>query len=200
MGYHGLMLRCVTELLIIVIYDMLTERQNKQTNKQTNKQKLRSFQSNLLTYINILEEYKESISYRSQQEHGIHDYVENKRHAILRSKEASARVLVRPSAVLESIQTLNFQNRNINQLDEDLVHMFPNLMSLSVSGNNLKILQNLPISLCAMHACGCKIETIDSTGMIIILFLSFDHIYIQNNRIAYFYDSSRNCIQRHIKH
>eukprot|EP00754_Rhynchopus_humris_P048921 Rhum_TRINITY_DN806_c0_g2::Rhum_TRINITY_DN806_c0_g2_i1::g.2423::m.2423 len=125
----------------------------------------RALGERVAAYLAALREFRASLEVRASYPHGVHDHNANKRHEILRRKEAAARRLVRPEAVRGMMTQLNLQRRGIRCMDSLLQDSFPALETLSVSGNALRVLENAPSALRALHACGNGAEELRASAV-----------------------------------
>ncbi|KAJ9464365.1 Protein tilB [Diplonema papillatum] len=131
-------------------------------------------------YMATLQALRASMGERQKYAHGLHDYNENKKHAILRRSEHSARKSASPAAIRAAVETLTLHKRGIREMDDDLRTAFPNLRVLSLTGNAIKTLRNCPASLSALQAHSNCIEACDpETG----LSPSLVHAGLSHNRL-----------------
>ena len=116
-------------------------------------------------YLEVLSLFRDNLSFRSTFAHGVHDYNENKKHSILRKKEGTLRRKVTPTAVREMVRNLHLQKRGVATMDASLGVSFPNLQTLSLSGNCIEVLENAPKNLLALHACGNEAKRLEPSAV-----------------------------------
>eukprot|EP01064_Diplonema_japonicum_P013877 TRINITY_DN21411_c0_g1_i1.p1 TRINITY_DN21411_c0_g1~~TRINITY_DN21411_c0_g1_i1.p1 ORF type:complete len:706 (+),score=212.39 TRINITY_DN21411_c0_g1_i1:43-2160(+) len=126
---------------------------------------IRALRKDLIDYSNTLRSYTKLLEVRSSYPHGVHDDNENTKYRLLRSEEASQRLAISPAAIESRLERLQLSKRRISKVVNSTASKYPNLLEMSLSGNQIKVLENMPHNLSVLHMCGNQVNLIHPTGL-----------------------------------